>query len=75
MPLLALIYWGVKMIFWFKAKDGIFSLAGLVIWVMSVAALSLLLFNEGISYAETAKTESEEVIEKAPANLYILVGP
>ncbi|HBC77249.1 MAG TPA: hypothetical protein DCZ51_01395 [Bacteroidales bacterium] len=72
MPLLALIYWGVKMIFWFKAKDGIFSLAGLVIWVVCVAALSLLLFNEGISYAETAKTESEEVIEKAPANLYIL---
>jgi len=72
MPLLALIYWGVKMIFWFKAKDGIFSLAGLVIWVVCVAALSLLLFNEGITYAETAKTESEEVIEKAPANLYIL---
>jgi phage shock protein PspC (stress-responsive transcriptional regulator) len=72
MPLLALIYWGVKMIFWFKAKDGIFSLAGLVIWVVCVAALSLLLFNEGITYAETAKTESEEVIERAPANLYIL---
>jgi hypothetical protein len=29
MPLLALIYWGVKMIFWFRAKDGIFSLVGL----------------------------------------------
>jgi phage shock protein PspC (stress-responsive transcriptional regulator) len=72
MPLLALIYWGVKMIFWFKAKDGIFSLAGLVIWVVCVAALSLLLFNEGITYAETAKTESEEIIERAPANLYIL---
>lgn len=72
MPLLALIYWGVKMIFWFKAKDGIFSLVGLVIWVVCVAALSLLLFNEGISYAETGKTVSEEVIERAPANLYIL---
>jgi phage shock protein PspC (stress-responsive transcriptional regulator) len=72
MPLLAIIYWGVKMIFWFKAKDGIFSLAGLVIWVMCLAALSLLLFNEGITYAETAKTVSEEVIERAPANLYIM---
>ena len=72
MPLLALIYWGVKMIFWFKAKDGIFSLVGLIIWVVCVAALSLLLFNEGISYAETSKTESEEVIEKAPSDLYII---
>jgi phage shock protein PspC (stress-responsive transcriptional regulator) len=73
-PLLALIYWGVKMIFWFKARDGIVSLVGLVIWVISVAALSLLLFNEGISFAETAKSVSEEVIDKAPSNLYILSG-
>jgi hypothetical protein len=72
MPLLALIYWGVKMIFWFRAKDGIFSLLGLVIWVVCVAALSILLFNEGITYAETAKTVSEEVIERSPANLYIM---
>jgi phage shock protein PspC (stress-responsive transcriptional regulator) len=72
MPLLALIYWGVKMIFWFKAKDGIFSLVGLIIWVVCLAALSLLLFNEGISFAETAKTVSEEVIERAPSDLYIM---
>jgi phage shock protein PspC (stress-responsive transcriptional regulator) len=72
LPLLALIYWGVKMIFWFKTRDGVVSLVGLVLWVMCVAALSILLFNEGISYSETAKTESEEVIERAPANLYIL---
>jgi phage shock protein PspC (stress-responsive transcriptional regulator) len=74
MPLLALIYWGVKMIFWFKAKDGIFSLVGLVIWVMCVAALSILLFNEGISYAETGKAVSEEVLGKAPSDLYIVAN-
>jgi phage shock protein PspC (stress-responsive transcriptional regulator) len=71
-PLLALIYWGIKMIFWFKAKDGIFTLVGLVIWVMSVAALSIILFNEGVSYAETGKTVLQEVVAKAPADLYIL---
>jgi len=74
MPLLALIYWGVKMIFWFKARDGIVSLIALIIWVISVAALSLLLFNEGISYAETSKSITEEIIEKAPSDLYILAG-
>ena len=73
-PLLALIYWGVKMIFWFKAKDGIVSLIGLIIWVVSVAVLSLLLFNEGISYSETAKIVSEEIIDKAPSDLYIMSG-
>jgi phage shock protein PspC (stress-responsive transcriptional regulator) len=74
MPLLALIYWGVKMIFWFKSRDGIVSLMALIIWVSSVAALSLLLFNEGISYAETSKNITEEIIEKAPSDLYIMAG-
>jgi phage shock protein PspC (stress-responsive transcriptional regulator) len=74
MPLLAMIYWGVKMIFWFRAKDGIFALAGFVIWVISIAALSIILFNEGISYSEIIKTGSEEVLNKAPDNLYIFSG-
>jgi len=39
---------------------------------MSVAALSILLFNEGISFSETAKSVSEVVIEKAPQELYII---
>ena len=72
MPLLAFIYWGIKMIFWFKARDGIFTLVGLVIWVMSVAALSIILFNEGVSYAETGKTVSEQFVAKAPSDLYIV---
>jgi hypothetical protein len=74
MPLLALIYWGVKMIFWFRAKDGIISLAGLVIWVVCIAVLSLMLANEGIGYAEAASTVSGTVLEKAPGNLYIVSG-
>jgi phage shock protein PspC (stress-responsive transcriptional regulator) len=72
MPLLALIYWGIKMIFWFKAKDGIISLAGLVIWVVCIAILSLILFNEGIGFAETASTVSGTIVEKAPRDLYIV---
>ncbi len=72
MPLLALIYWGVKMIFWFKAKDGIIALAGLVIWVVCIAVLSLILFNEGIGFAETASTVSGTIVEKAPRDLYIV---
>jgi len=72
LPLLAIIYWGVKMIFWFKSSDGIVSIVALIVWVMSVAALSILLFNEGISFAETAKSVSEVVLEKAPEDLFII---
>lgn len=74
LPLLALIYWGVKMIFWFRARDGIISLAALVIWVISLAAFSILLFNEGVGFAEMSGNISEEVIEDVPRNLYISAG-
>ena len=48
-PMIALIYWGVKMVFWFRAKDGIFSLVGFVLWIMIIAILAVVLFNEGIA--------------------------
>ena len=70
--MLALIYWGVKMIFWFKAKDGVLSLVGLVLWVMTIAALAIILFNEGISFAETGKTTVETVLTKSPDTLYVV---
>ena len=72
LPMLAFIYWGVKMIFWFHARDGIFSLAGLVLWVMAIAALSIILFNEGISFAQTAKLSTETVLPDSPDTLYIM---
>jgi phage shock protein PspC (stress-responsive transcriptional regulator) len=71
-PMLALIYWGVKMIFWFKAKDGVFNLAGFVLWVVALTALAIILFNEGISFAETAKTSSQKILENSPDTLYII---
>lgn len=74
LPLLALIYWGVRMIFWFRAKDGIISLVAIVIWVVSLAALSILLFSEGVGFAERSGKSYEKVIEKAPADLYIFAG-
>ena len=72
LPMLALIYWGVKMIFWFRAKDCVVSLVALVIWVMSIAALSIIGFNEGISFAETGKTTIETVLPKSQDTLYVM---
>jgi len=71
-PLLVIIYLGVRMIFWFRAKDGVFLLTGLVIWVVSIAALSILLFNEGISFTENAKSISQEYFKTVPDTLYII---
>ena len=71
LPMLALIYWGVKMIFWFHARDGVVSLAALVVWVMAIAALTIIGFNEGVSFAQTAKTSVESVLTPTPDTLYI----
>jgi len=72
LPMIAIIYWGVKMIFWFRAKDGVVSLVGLVLWVTVITALVIILFNEGISFAKTAKSSTELVLPKSPDTLYIM---
>lgn len=72
LPMLAFIYWGVKMIFWFRAKDGILSLVGFILWVIAVTALAIILFNEGISFAESARSSSQTVLPQPPDTLYIM---
>jgi hypothetical protein len=74
MPLMALIYGGIRMIFWFRARDGYIWLIGLVLWVMSAAALSIILFNEGIGFSETGKTLSQDYFKVVPDTLYIRSG-
>jgi hypothetical protein len=71
LPMIALIYWGVKMIFWFRANDGAVSLIALVVWVISIAALTMIGFNEGISFAQTAKTSAEIILPHSPDTLYV----
>jgi phage shock protein PspC (stress-responsive transcriptional regulator) len=72
LPLFALIYWGIKMIFWFRAKDGIISLVFLVIWVLSITSLSLVLFNEGVSFSETGRSSSQVIIPSEIDTLHII---
>jgi phage shock protein PspC (stress-responsive transcriptional regulator) len=74
LPLLAIIYWGIKMIFWFRSRDGIISLIGLVLWVLSLTALAIILAGEGLSFAEQGRTKSTVVIEKTPPTIYVVTG-
>jgi hypothetical protein len=74
LPLLAIIYWGIKMIFWFKARDGIISLIALVVWVLSMTALAIILAGEGLSFAEHGRSVSTIEFENNPATIYVLTG-
>lgn len=71
LPLLAMIYGGIRLIFWFRVRDGFVWLAGFIIWVMSITALSIILFNEGIGFAETGRTSTRDYFKMAPDTLYI----
>ncbi len=72
LPVAAMIYWGIKMIFWFKANDGILSLTLLVVWVLSLTTLAILFFNEGVSFAENSRSSVSIPIESKTDTCYVL---
>ena len=69
---MAITYWGIKMIFWFKAKDGVLSMSLLVIWFVSAMALGLLIFSEGISFKERSVSREKMPIQSSADTLYIV---
>lgn len=72
LPILGLIYWGVRMIFWFKANDGMLSLIMIIVWALSLTALVLLLFNEGVSFAESSKSTLKIPFTDSADTVYIM---
>ncbi len=74
LPLLGLIYWGVRMIFWFKANDGMLSLIMIIVWALSLTALVLLLFNEGVSFAERSKSSTKIPLSGSADTIYVLTA-
>jgi Putative stress-responsive transcriptional regulator len=74
LPLLAFIYGGIRLIFWFRARDGFVWFTGFILWILCAAALSIVLFNEGVSYAEHDSTVSLEYIKLPSDTLFIEAG-
>jgi len=59
-PIVALIYAGIKMIFRFKANDRAIGLTGLVLWLLSVIFLVTLVAYEGRSLANFGKSSDTD---------------
>lgn len=74
LPMIAFIYWGVRMIFWFRVRDGVVNLTGLIVWVLALASLSIILFNEGVSFAESSTTTTRNYFSNTPDTLFIMSG-
>jgi hypothetical protein len=74
LPLLAIIYWGIKMIFWFRSRDGVISLIALVLWFLSLTALVIILAGQGLSFSQTGHATSAIVIENPPDTIYVVTS-
>jgi len=70
LPLLALIYWGIRMVFQFRTKDLVLNLTMLIIWILSCVALAIVAFTQGISFSESYRTVQEVTL---PASDTLLV--
>jgi phage shock protein PspC (stress-responsive transcriptional regulator) len=72
LPLCAIIYWGIKMIFWFRVRDGIPSLVFFVTWVASLTALTVILVNTGVSFSKYGESTSQEILQNKRDTLFII---
>ncbi|MGM0528720.1 MAG: PspC domain-containing protein [Bacteroidota bacterium] len=59
LPLLALIYWGIRMVFQFRARDLVLNLTMLIIWILSLVALSIISFSQGINFSDSYRTSQQ----------------
>jgi hypothetical protein len=74
-PLLALIYGGIKLVFRFKANDKIIGLTAFVLWVLSVICLFTISAVEGINFSEDARIKNTFRITGLPSDtLYLKIN-
>ena len=54
-PLIALMYGGIKMVFRLKVKDNAIGLTALIIWLIALSGLASVGIFEGVNYSESAR--------------------
>jgi len=74
-PLLALIYGGIKLVFRFKARDKVIGLIAFVLWLLSVICLFTISAFEGINFSEDARVKNTFQITGLPSDtLYLKIN-
>ncbi|MDX2442572.1 MAG: PspC domain-containing protein [Bacteroidales bacterium] len=71
-PLFALIYGGIKLIFRFKAKDGIVGLTAFIVWFIAVIGLASMVAFEGVNYSDSAKITNTVTLDSLHSNTLYL---
>lgn len=71
-PLLALIYGGIKLIFRFKANDKIVGLTAFVLWFLSAITLFSFTVIEGVNYSDSARLTNSYPVTGLPGDTIYL---
>lgn len=71
LPCLALMYWGIRMILWLRVKDGAYNLGAFLLWIACLAGLSIILFNEGVSFSESSSTTSRNILPEKTDSVFV----
>ena len=71
-PLFALIYGGIKLIFRFKAKDRVVGLVAFVVWFVSLVGLASVGLFEGVNYSESARVTNTYKLDSLHSNTIYL---
>jgi phage shock protein PspC (stress-responsive transcriptional regulator) len=70
-PCLAFMYWGIRMILWLKVRDGAYNLGAFFLWIACLAVLSIILFNQGVSFSETSSTTARNMLPDNIDSLFV----
>ncbi len=62
-PLVALIYGGIKIIFRLKVKDKAIGLIAFIIWIISLASLTSIAVFEGVNFSKNASIKTTHVLD------------
>lgn len=71
-PLFALIYGGIKLIFRFKAKDGFVGLTAFIVWFIAVIGLASMVAFEGVNYSDSARITNTATLDSLHSNTLYL---
>ncbi len=75
-PILALVYGSVKLIFKFKSNDRLIGLTALGLWLIALGTLIVISFNEAGNFRTSARsTESYRIDNPANNILYLKAAP
>ncbi len=71
-PLIVLIYGGLKLIFQIRARDRVFGIIALILWIVSISVICTIGFIESKKYAFRGVTQENVIISAPPSKTLYL---